>query len=44
METTQTDYGLEKLDKSKMLNANMSIQPQQPDDYESKVHTTGGAN
>lgn len=39
----QSDYGDEKLDKSKELNESMSIKEQSPDEYENKLHSIGGA-
>lgn len=37
MNFTKSDYNSEKLDKSNMLNTEMSIEPSQPDEYEQVV-------
>lgn len=44
MNFTKSNYGMEKLDKSTMLNPEMSIKPSQPDEYENKIKSIGGTN
>ena len=44
MNFTKSHYGNDKLDKSAMLNPNMSIKPSQPDEYETKIKSVGGEN
>lgn len=42
-EMTKGDtFGMDKLDKSRELNSNMSIAPQSPDEYTQTIHTLGG--
>ena len=44
MNFTKSDYGINKLDKSSMLNEQMSITQNQPDEYERKIKSLGGEN
>ena len=44
MNFTKSNYGMEKLDKSTMLNPEMSIKPSQADEYENKIKSIGGTN
>lgn len=44
MNFTKSNYGIDKLDKSSMLNPQMSIKPSQPDEYETKIKSLGGEN
>ena len=44
MNFTKSNYGMDKLDKSTMLNPEMSIKPSQPDEYETKIKSIGGTN
>ena len=44
MNFTKSNYGMDKLDKSTMLNPEMSIKPSQPDEYETKIKSIGGNN
>ena len=44
MNFTKSDYGIDKLDKSSTLNPQMSITPNQPDEYETKIKSLGGEN
>ena len=37
-------FGDQKLDTSKQVNAEMSILPNTPDEYETKIGNIGGAN
>lgn len=44
MNFTKSNYGMDKLDKSTMLNPEMSIKQSQPDEYETKIKSIGGNN
>lgn len=39
---SSTNYGDDKLDKSRELNQTMSIRNSEPDEYEKKIHNIGG--
>ena len=42
MNFTKSNYGIDKLDKSSMLNPQMSIKPSLPDEYETKIKSLEG--
>lgn len=39
---SSTNYGDDKLDKSRELNQSMSIRNSEPDEYDKKIHNIGG--
>ena len=41
---SQSNYGVEKLDKKKQLTPDMSIVPTAPDEYTQKIRNVGGSN
>lgn len=41
--TVKSDFGDQKLDKSKELNESMTINESSRDEYEKKIHSLGGS-